>query len=136
MDRDGNNPGGMKDGGSVPDGRPEDGTAPSGAPEGGDTPSGAPEGGDANGNGAPGGQEMPQGQPDDGAAPAGDEVTITITSDTKISMDENGTETEASADDIAVGCMIGITYGEDGETVTEITIYQAASQAPAQDGAK
>jgi hypothetical protein len=122
MDRDSHNPGG-------PD---EEGTAPDGQPEGRTALSDTPEGGNANGNGSdesePGGQGMPQGQPDGGSAPAGEEVTITVTSDTKICMDENGTETEASINDIAVGCMIGITYEEEGKSATEIIIYQTAGK--------
>lgn len=77
---------------------------------------------------------MPQGQPGDSqSAPAGEEITITLSSDTKITVMDNGTASEGTAEDIVVGCMIQITYGEDGQTVTEITVSSAAVEAPKEE---
>lgn len=57
------------------------------------------------------------------SAPAGEEeLTITLSSDIKISILDNGASSAGTAENLAVGCMIGITYGEDGQTVTEIAV--------------
>jgi len=101
----------------------EETTAPADLPEGGNAGQPQQDGKE------PGGGGMPQGNSGEGpSAPSGETITVTITSDTKISINENGTETDCPAENITVGSMISVTYGEDGETVLSITINQAPEQ--------
>lgn len=117
--------GGPMGDGPAPDGQasaPPDGqnAQPSAPDESGSPVPDGPQGGE-NG-GAPRGGGAPQGG---GLEQTGEEITVTVSADTKITIDSNGETSEGALADLATGSMIGITYGDDGETVAGITIYQA-----------
>lgn len=129
----GQNGGGAPNGkadGEKPEASENDGSAPS-APSG-DKQAAAPDGNVApNGNGAP---AMEQGEaPADGTAPTdgerpsmldltGEELTITITDSTAITINSMNSTTDGTIDDIKEGDIITVTLAEDGKTATAITV--------------
>ena len=79
--------------------------------------------------------QAPDGQPQAGETPlSGEAVTISITPEMTVSVLENGERAAASFSDIAVGDLVLLTYAEDGETVTGITVQRSESSQPAAAG--
>jgi hypothetical protein len=117
--------------GAAPSGGTPSGEAPSGeAPSGGAPSGGAPSGGAPSGE-APSG-EMPSGETPSGETPSGggrmktftagtDSVTVTIGEDTAITVEGIGESTEGTTDDITVGSVLELTFG-DNNTVTAVTM--------------
>ncbi len=126
----GGGPGGQMPGGGAP-GAPQDGSAPSSEiPEMSAAPSASP---DAQTSATPGGSAGPGGQgqmPDAQLGQAGEEITVTLSSGTKISISANGTTSDGTSSDLTVGCVVSVTYGDDGETVTEITVMDMSGEGP------
>ena len=92
-------------------------------PEGGEAPAmpggQAPEGGEA--------PAMPGGQPPmaDGFVPDGEEMTVTITDATAISVEEDGGARDGTLADVAVGNIVRVIFGED-DTVASLTVLAGA----------
>lgn len=128
----GGGPDGQMPGGGDASGASQDGKAlPSGTPETSAAPSETPA--DTQTDAVPSGSDAPdgQGQPSGGQqGQAGEEITITLSDGTAISISENGTTSGGTASDITVGCMVSVTYGDDGETVTGITVMEMSGEGP------
>jgi hypothetical protein len=113
------------DGGAPPSDPPEGGAKPENLPEA--RKEGANEGAAPMPSPGQNADGMPPGQPGERPDEPGGE-TITLSAEISISLEKNAEISEGTAEDIALGSMIGITYGEDGQTVTGILVYQSGAE--------
>ena len=115
-------PSGEAPGGEAPSGDNSGNGAPGEAPSG-DAPGGEAPSGDNSGNGAPG--EAPSGDAPGGQMPggssfeaSGESITLSLTDDTAITLEDLQGSGEGNADDIAVGSVLEVVLDEDNQAVS------------------
>jgi len=109
-------PSGEAPGGAVPSGE-----APSGAAPSGEAPSGAAPSGEAPSGAAPSGEAPSGGGPRSTFTAGSENIAITIGDDATITIEGMGENTTGTIDDIKVGDILEVTFG-DNNTVTAVIV--------------